>query len=184
MNALNGPSRADGVPWYFMVRSIYEQATIDGVLATVRRAQPAITANAAIVTGEGAVDIEITPDEVRTLDAPASGRLVHTNHCLHPDLATNNTQYADSIYGQSISRKSRAETLLAEETNPVSVDLVKMILSDHDGHPTSICRHPNDDAATGWQRSVVSMIVEPQAGRMHLSRGNPCTQPYKVYKLA
>ena len=184
MNALNGPSRTGGVPWYFMVRSIYEQTTFDGVMATLRRARPAITANAAIVTEEGAVDIEITPDEVRALDAPSSGRLVHTNHCLHPALVANNTHYADSIYGQSVPRKSRAEALLAEETSAVSIGLVKKILSDHDGYPTSICRHPNDDPAIGWQRSVVSMIVEPEAGRMHLSRGNPCTQPHMVYKLA
>ena len=62
-------------------------------------------------------------------------------------------------------------------------DDIKAILSDHDGQPTSICRHPNDHPTSGEDRSVVSVIVEPDAGRMHLTRGNPCDNPYEVYSL-
>ena len=65
----------------------------------------------------------------------------------------------------------------------VSVEDAKMILSDHEGFPTSICRHPNDDAATGWQRSVVSLVLEPGEGRMHVSNGNPCENEYETYEL-
>ena len=57
------------------------------------------------------------------------------------------------------------------------------ILSDQQGFPTSINRYPNDDPSTGWQRSVISMIVEPDAGRMHVSRGNPGDTPYELYEL-
>ena len=66
----------------------------------------------------------------------------------------------------------------------MSVGEVKGILSDRQGYPTSINRYPNDDPATGWQRSVVSLIVEPDAGRMHATRGNPGDNPYEVYELA
>jgi hypothetical protein len=57
------------------------------------------------------------------------------------------------------------------------------ILSDRQGFSTSINRYPNDHPATGWQRSVISIIVEPDAGRMHLSRGNPGDHPYELYEL-
>jgi isopenicillin-N N-acyltransferase-like protein len=181
MNALNGPSTSEGVPWYFVVRSIYEQSSLDGAAATVGRAKRAVTANAAMITREGAADIEATPDEVRVLRHDDTGRLVHTNHCVHPDLVANNETHAGAIYGQSFDRKARAERILADGTQKTSIDDVKAILSDHDGYPTSICRHPNDDPSTGWQRSVVSIILEPDAGRMHVSRGNPCEAPYEVY---
>ena len=65
----------------------------------------------------------------------------------------------------------------------VTLDQIKQLLSDHHGYPTSICRHPNPDPAIGWQRSVVSVVLEPAVGRMHLSRGNPCESPYEVYLL-
>ena len=182
MNALNGSSRSEGVPWYFVVRSIYEQSSIDGAAAAVGRARRAITANAAMITREGAADIEATPDEVRVLRHDDRGRLVHTNHCVHPDLVANNDKYPSSIYGQSFDRKARAERILNDGAQKTSVDDVKAILSDHDGYPTSICRHPNDNPSSGWQRSVVSIIVEPDADRMHVSRGNPCEAPYEVYE--
>jgi isopenicillin-N N-acyltransferase-like protein len=65
----------------------------------------------------------------------------------------------------------------------VSIDDARAILSDHDGFPTSICRHPNDDPATGWQRSVISIILEPGERRMHVSNGNPCENEYDTYLM-
>src|SRR5207247_10474076 len=92
-------------------------------------------------------------------------------------------RYAAEIYGQSFPRKTRAERILESDSRPVTLDQIKQLLSDHEGYPTSICRHPNDDPVTGWQRSVVSVILEPAVGRMHLSRGNPCENPYEIYEL-
>ncbi len=183
MNAMNGPSRRNGVPWYFIVRAFYEAKSLVGAASAAERARRGITANAAMVTPQGAADIEVTPDAVRVLKADDSGRLVHTNHCVHPDLTMNNQKFKSRIFGQSFARKSRAEALLVRHGGPVGVDLMKRILSDHEGFPTAICRHPNSDPVSGWQRSVVSLIVEPSARRMHVSRGNPCEAPYQTYEM-
>lgn len=183
MNALNGPSRRNGVGWYFLVRSIYEQTSLNGVVDTITSPKRSMTANAAMITPQGPADLEITLDGVQILRANPDETLVHTNHCVHPSLATYNEEFGDRIYGQSFDRKARAEELLGDVGGKVSVDDVKSILSDRQGYPTSINRFPNDDPATGWQRSVVSMITEPDAGRMHLSRGNPGDNPYEVYEL-
>lgn len=183
MNALNGPSRRQGVPWYFIVRAFFEQSSLEGVVDAAERAPRTIPANAAMVTPQGAADIEVTPQAVRVLKADLGGRLVHTNHCVHPDLVPHNRKFADRIYGQSVPRKARAETMLMASGGPVGVDAMKRILSDHDGYPTSICRHPNPDPLSGWQRSVISIILEPSAERMHVSRGNPCESKYETYTL-
>lgn len=188
MNALNGPSRRTGVGWYFLVRSIYEARSLDEIVTNIGSARRAMTANAAMITPEGPVDLEITLDSVRVLRAGESETLVHTNHCVHESLVSYNDEHADAIYGQSFERKDRAEELLTEITGAsgkqgVSVDDVKAIFSDRQGYPTSINRYPNDDPATGWQRSVVSVVVEPDAGRMHVSRGNPGDNPYEQYDL-
>lgn len=188
MNALNGPSRRSGVGWYFLVRFIYQARSLDEIVNKIGSARRAMTANAAMITPEGPADLEITLDSVKLLRAGESETLVHTNHCVHESLVSYNEQHADAIYGQSFERKDRAEELLSQITGAaaskqVSVDDVKAILSDRQGYPTSINRYPNDDPATGWQRSVVSIVVEPDAGRMHVSRGNPGDNPYEQYDL-
>ncbi len=187
MNALNGPSRRDGVGWYFLVRSIYEQNSLDQVVSKIGSARRAITANAALITPEGPADLEITLDSVHVIKSDEAESLVHTNHCVHEAHEINNEKYPDAIYGQSFERKSRAEKLLSEkstgEPGKVSLDDIKSILSDREGYPTSINRYPNDDPSTGWQRSVISMIVQPDAGQMHVTRGNPGDNPYELYEL-
>ena len=57
------------------------------------------------------------------------------------------------------------------------------MLRDHHGHPTSICRHANDHPENGFWTSVFSVVIEADAGVMHLSRGNPCGSPYESYAL-
>ena len=189
MNALNGPSRRDGVGWYFLVRSIYEQTRLDDVVEKIGSARRAMTGNAALITTDGPADLEITLDTIELLRSGPDGAMAHTNHCVHEGLVGYNERFADAIYGQSFDRKARAEALLAKAAatsahpGKISVEDVMAILSDRQGHPTSINRYPNDDPATGWQRSVVSMIVEPDAGRMHVSRGNPGDNPYELYEL-
>lgn len=190
MNALNGPSRRDGVGWYFLVRSIYEQTSLDDVVSRISSARRSMSANAALITPDGPADLEITLDSVEVLKTGPDESMAHTNHCVHESLIGYNERFADAIYGQSFDRKARAEELLGNAAikssatqGKVSVEDVMAILSDRQGFPTSINRYPNDDPSTGWQRSVISMIVEPDAGRMHVSRGNPGDNPYELYEL-
>lgn len=183
LNAMPGAQRRNGVPWYFLLRAIYETTALDAAVKEIRRAKRAIPANALVITSDGGADVEIMVDAVRVLRTGARGTLVHTNHCVHPALVGVNEEYSAEIYGQSFPRKARAEQALESESGPVSLARIGQLLSDHEGYPTSICRHPNDDPALGWQRTVVSVILEPAAGRMHLSRGNPCQNPYQPYEL-
>jgi isopenicillin-N N-acyltransferase-like protein len=129
--------------------------------------------------------LEITPDSVETLKSESNGMLVHTNHCVHPSLASNNKLFANRIYGQSFDRKARAQVLLEQRVTDgkISISDAQALLSDHQDFPTSICRHPNNDHKTGWQRSVISIIVEPSLRRMHISNGNPCKNPYETYRM-
>ncbi|WP_342822979.1 C45 family peptidase [Candidatus Lucifugimonas marina] len=183
MNALNGPSNSSGLPWYFFVRAILEAQTTDDAVAAVKSAPRALTANAAMITTEGPLNLEIAPGSVESIEADSDGVLVHTNHCVHPEMTANNEQYSERIYGQSFERRDRGRGLLSAQLSngKVSIDHAKALLSDHDGFPTSICRHPNDDVNTGWQRSVISIILEPGENRMHVSNGNPCENTYEIY---
>lgn len=185
MNALNGPTDPSGVPWYFLVRTILESNSVEEAVRRVESTPRSITANAAMITDDGPLNLEITPGEVQAIEADGDGMLVHTNHCVSASLVANNDRFPERIYGQSFQRRDRGRDLLEERAvnGRVSIDDARAILSDHDGFPTSICRHPNDDPATGWQRSVISIILEPGERRMHVSGGNPCENEYETYLM-
>ncbi|MQG38254.1 MAG: hypothetical protein FI719_07875 [SAR202 cluster bacterium] len=185
MNALNGPTDSKGLPWYFLVRCILESESSEHAIKQISSAPRALTANAAMITTAGPLNLEITPDSLASLQEENNGMLVHTNHCLHPSLISNNELFANRIYGQSFARKNRAQALLENKAidGKVSIDDAQDLLSDHEQFPTSICRHPNDDSETGWQRSVISIIVEPSLRQMHVSNGNPCKNPYETYHM-
>ena len=178
MNTLPAPSRPLGVPHYCTVREIYEQHTLDGAIQAVRRAERAIPANIILATPQGPADLEVTLGDVHVLRDDEL--VVHTNHCLHPDLVAINADFPELI--ESSPRKYRIEKLLGPE-RPLSVEQMQEALRDHHSHPYSICRHANDDPETGFWGSVFSVVIEADAGCMHISRGNPCQAPYETYSL-
>jgi isopenicillin-N N-acyltransferase-like protein len=181
MNAIPGTMNVEGLPWYFTVRGVYEATDISGVNEAIDRMDRARPGNLGMITQEGAVDFEVMAGKHRMVRGDDDGLMVHTNHCLHPELAAVNENA--TLYGQTFERKARSHSILNSRSGKVGVDDVKAILSDHDNHPTSICRHPNDNPNAGSDRSVISMIAEPDAGRMHVTNGNPCENPYEVYEL-
>ncbi|MGE0607080.1 MAG: C45 family autoproteolytic acyltransferase/hydrolase [Pirellulales bacterium] len=181
LNTLPAPARPLGVPHYFTVRGIYEADSLEGAVHAVQRAERAIPANIMLATPQGPADLEVTLDQVHVLTDDGSGGVTHTNHCRHPALQEINGRHAELI--QSHGRQQRIDQLLSSTQNRPDLPALKEALRDHDGYPRSICRHPNDDRATGFWQTVFSVIIEPQQRQMHISRGNPCEQPYETYTL-
>lgn len=179
LNTLPAPSRPVGVPHYFTVREIYESNSLNGAIQAVKRAHRAIPANIMLTTPDGPADLEVTIEDVHVLRADEHGSVTHTNHCRHPALANINANFPELI--QSQPRQERIDRLLSADTN--SVDQLKSILGNHEEHPRSICRHPNSDPGVGHWQTVFSVIIEPEAPRMQITRGTPCTKPYEVYEL-
>ena len=181
LNTLPAPSRPHGVPHYFTVRGIYEAVTLDGAVQAVLRADRAVPANIILATPQGPVDLEITVDDVHVLRDEGEGIIFHTNHCLHPDLVSINAIFPELI--ESKPRIVQIEKLYGAMNRPLSLESMKSTLADHDNFPKSICRHPNDHPSNGFWVTVFSVIIEPETGCMHISRGNPCENPYETYRL-
>ena len=181
MNTLPAPSRPLGVPFYFIVRGIYEADSLDGAVNAAGRAERAIAGNLMLATPQGPADLEITLDEVRVLTGDGSGLVTHTNHCLHPDLLAINDEFPELI--ESRPRKRRVDQLFSDLDSRTDVESLKDVLRDHDNHPKSICRHENDHPQNGFWTTVFSIIMEADAGRVHVCRGNPCQRPYETYQL-
>jgi isopenicillin-N N-acyltransferase-like protein len=182
LNTLPAPSRRLGVPHYFVVRSVIEADSLASAVAAVRRAERAIPANIMMITPQGPADLEVTVDGVEVVGDDGRGWVTHTNHCRHPALRRINASFPELI--QSHARQERIEALLGAEAGAPSAARVQQALRDHQGHPRSICRHANDDPPYGFWQTVFSVVIEPEARSMHISRGTPCTHPYETYRLA
>lgn len=180
VNTLPAPSRAVGVPHYFTLRELFEARSLDEAAASVRRAHRAIPVNIMLATPQGPADLEVTIDDVRVLRPDNSRSVTHTNHCVHPDLLAVNDQFPELI--QSHARKQRIDGLTASGCS--SIEELKAILSDHDGFPRSICRHPNEDPGNGFWVTVFALIIGPSERRMHITRGTPCDHTFETYSLA
>lgn len=180
LNSLPAPSRPVGVPHYFTVREIYEAGSLSDATRAVKRAHRAIPANIMLSTPDGPADLEVTIDEVYVLRSGSDGRVTHTNHCRHPELAAVNQSFPELI--QSRPRLDRIDQLLSSGQSN-SVERLKEVLRNHEDYPRSICRHSNSDPGFGHWQTVFSVIIETDARRMHVSRGVPCENRYEIYEL-
>jgi isopenicillin-N N-acyltransferase-like protein len=182
LNTLPAPSRLQGVPHYFTVRGILEANSLEGAVTAVRRAERAIPANIMMTTPQGPANLEVTVDDIYILRDPGNGLVTHTNHARHPDLVSVNPAFPELI--QSQPRLTRIDQLLARPAGAEwSLDQVQAALRDHDSHPKSICRHANDDPQHGFWTTVLSVIIAPEKGELHLTRGTPCDRSFEVYRM-
>ncbi len=181
LNSLPAPSRAVGVPHYFTLRRVFEGRSLDHAVSVIADATRAIPANIMLSTPEGPANLEVTIDAVNVLKPATEEVLLHTNHCLHPDLAAINREFSELI--QSRPRLERMGDLLQTGVSCASLESLQETLRDHSGFPRSICRHANDDPGHGYWKTVFSLVMSVEAGEMHVARGNPCEAPYEVYRL-
>jgi isopenicillin-N N-acyltransferase-like protein len=179
LNTLPAPSRDVGVPHYFTLRAIYKTDSLAAAVEAVERAQRASPANIMLATPQGPANLEVTCDQVYVLQD--HDQLTHTNHCLHPELVDVNSQFPELI--ESGPRKHRIDQLFQEGDTDPGIREMKQYLADHDGYPKSICRHPNEHPENGFWETVFSVIVDVDAGQLHVSRGNPCECDYEIYQL-
>lgn len=181
INTLPAPSREVGVPHYFILRELFEANSLDEAIQSLKRAHRAIPVNIMLSTPQGPANLEVTMDDIRVLRPEDSSVVAHTNHCVHTDFKPINDDFPE--LAQSYSRKIRVDELLDGRDREADLEQIKTILSDHDNHPGSICRHASDDPVNGFWETVFAIIIEPDERRMLITRGNPCDHPFEEYHM-
>lgn len=185
-NALGGgPGWRFALSHYPLKRRILEQSSLTEVRQLLREFPVCSNGNYMLSDGTGAIlDVEVTSAGPQELPG-GSPCLVHSNHYLcQPHACAANW---DQSPRDSFPRLNRLKSLLEKEAGAINVDHLRMFLSDHDGYPLSICRHPHDGAAEPMLdnrgKTVAALIAEPELGRLHVARGNPCKNPFVTYEL-
>jgi isopenicillin-N N-acyltransferase-like protein len=181
-----GPPWKMALPHYPLKRRMLEQRSLDDVLALLRRTPVCSSGNYVLCDGAGRiVDVELTPAGFALLEDEGEGFLVHSNHFVCGPYACPATDAAS--LPDSFPRRARLRQLLAGRLGRLRVEDLEQFLADHEGQPTSICRHSHDGgdhpSISARGRTTASLIAEPAAGRLHVARGNPCRAAYATYCL-
>jgi isopenicillin-N N-acyltransferase-like protein len=171
-----GPANAMGLPHYPIKRMMLECDHVDQVVRLLRTVPLASNGNYVLCDGHGnLLDIEATTTGPEIITDRKAGFLAHTNHFLCSRYALREN-FAQS-WKDSFPRLDRMNSLIGSRFGALSVADIKTFLADHNGYPTSICRHD------GNARTVASIISEPGRRRMHVAVGNPCENRHATYEL-
>ncbi len=186
-NALGGgPVWKFALSHYPLKRMMLEQRSLADVRRLLSDVPVCSNGNYILCDGDGEIaDVELTADGPHELPENGLGAIAHSNHYLCGAHACAEN-FARSL-PDSFPRLSRMQELLESRLGRLTVEDLKGFLSDHAGYPTSICRHPHDGVddpmLPSSGRTAASLIAEPDRGRLHVSRGNPCETAFATYQL-
>lgn len=186
-NALGGgPPWKFGLSHYPLKRLMLERRTVAEVLSLLDCYPVASSGNYVLSGGCGRYcNVEVTPEGYRTLGPGEEGFVAHANHFLCSPWAcpeNNEKSVKDSFH-----RLDRMRHLIASRIGRIALQDVQGFLSDHEEYPESICRHPDDGQGKAGPphrgKTVCSLIAEPDGGRLHVCKGNPCQGQWRTYKV-
>jgi isopenicillin-N N-acyltransferase-like protein len=170
-----------GVPQTVIRRLVLDSATISDALRVLVKTRAHIASNALLTDRSGfSIDLETTPG-AHGWEYPADGLLVHGNHYqafVPPQLAANHRPMSPD----SLLRVPQARRGLQQAAHTTDVKkAVHTAMSDHLGHPDSLCAHPDDRLGELSQWStLLSSCVDLTTGEYFVTAGTPCEHEYEL----
>lgn len=180
-NALICPERQEGLPTTITFRRILEMKNVAEVINLMIKTNGFRAKSNNFVVGdrEGViVDIETIPGQFRLISAE-NGIVTHTNHYLHPDFLPYER------YPRMDNSRTRLACLrdnLTMLTEKIDSNDLKPILRSHQSEPYPLCVH--SDPKNGIKnKTIASIIMDPETGTMEACPGCPCENEYVKYTL-
>jgi len=182
-----GPAWKFALSHYPLKRLILEQTNLPAVRSLMSRFPVCSNGNYVLSDGEGRIlDCELTSAGPHFIEPGDEGFLAHSNHYVCSPLACQ--ENFDQSLPDSFPRLERISHLIRSRLGSITLPDMQQILSDHDGHPVGICRHPHDGpddpVLPTSGRTVAALIAEPERGRLHIAAGNPCEYPFIEFRLS
>jgi isopenicillin-N N-acyltransferase-like protein len=190
-----------GTPFHLRTARILGSRTFEEATAHATAGVHGVSANFLIARGRGRspgvdpdgraaasdgqiVDLETSPAGWVSLD-PTAGTLAHANHFLQPERLSL-WQPLREERSSTYQRCTRMEQLLAgrAESERLSASDLEDFLRDHEGHPDSICRHPNPHLPPDERtETVFAVVMDLDALEMRYAGGPPCTFSFATRTL-
>lgn len=176
-NALYGTAAQapdNGVPVQFTRRLAMRASSATAAADVIRSHQRAHAVNHLVADAQATmVDLEAMPNQVYDV-WPSQDVLVHTNHPLSETARADVGATAASDRPDSVARHAQATSLLTQHPEPIGINTIQAILSDHATAPSPICRHPAPDAQPHQTSTVASTVFDLTNGQMVVTAGPPC----------
>jgi isopenicillin-N N-acyltransferase-like protein len=174
-NQLDSNDMRPGVPRMLLVRKILSATTIVEAIDAAVLQPRASNYNQVISDSNGEIySIEGSATDYEPLYAE-DGYHVHTNH--YTSLPMRHFEADRQWISSSIVRYNRGRRLLKKQLGQITVESLQKALSDHVGHPRSICRHGSG------VKTTFSVVIDLTTLTMYLAWGNPCEEEYVEYRL-
>ncbi len=177
---------ADGVPRYFVGRSVLEAKDLDEAvaLATMKPRAFSWHHNLASLSERRILSVETVayPDHRHDV-LEVNGSYVHTNHLIHPSMTGDGKTDAppyDVPYLSSTTRMDVLTRAIERQGPPSNLEEIMKLFTLHEGRPYSPCRHPEGDVHGITLGTAVFKAPEKV---MTLYHGNPCRGFHKEYAL-
>lgn len=170
-----------GVGRYFLDRLAMTATDLDRATAICRHPDRAYAFHYWLGSLPAGVirSLEVTPTRHSLLEP--KGLSVHTNHLVHPALASEpqNREYVSTSSGTRWTVLNRWRTRQQRPHTLTERDLVAA-LALHQGKPYSPCRHPQGDVHGA---TLLTAAFDLRARTMTVYRGQPCLGRYHRFRL-
>ncbi len=168
--------------WRVLVSSSLEEA-VHELEGMAMPCSASWTVGQAVGPGQGAaVNVEKAPVGTWRWE-PHNGFLVHANHFLAAGQLGGMEPPADERLSTYL-RQARMEELLAQRGSAIDEQTLLALLSDHQGFPDSICRHPNPALpAHSRYATLASVVLNLHARKVLYAAGSPCISPWTTRTL-
>ncbi|MEV5967694.1 C45 family peptidase [Kribbella sp. NPDC051952] len=171
-----------GMPQTVIRRAVLDAPNVTDALKILTWTKGHIPSNALITHRDGfSIDIETTPAG-HGWEYGQDGLLVHGNHyqAFTPVSTGARLMSPDSLVRTPRARRGLIQAAYAEKPDDVRT-AIHSAMSDHLGHPDSLCTHPDERAPEVEQWSTtLSTCVDLTTGEYYVAGGPPCENPYEL----
>jgi isopenicillin-N N-acyltransferase-like protein len=167
-------------PFRMRVRDILNARNMHEAILAITGTKRVAAMNFLIAHAEGeAIDLEAGPDGEAFL-YPTDGILTHSNHFCKLDIESDVAR----LWPNSMYRNVRLARLLRQQ-QPLDIEGIKNLMSDHFSHPHSICAHVDENEPENLRlETCCSVLICLNSRTMYITNGSPCTSAYEGFGLA
>jgi hypothetical protein len=166
IDALPDPDRRLGASRHVVSRALLDCESIDAALGLLRETERGGGWNYLLVQGDRFANVETTATRVVVTSDESAGSYAHSNHYLSEEIAAD----TGDPRSNSLARLARARQLAAPG---LSLDQMKMVLSDREGFPDSICR----------ERTIAALVADAAAKTIEVCWGEPEDASWSRFSL-
>ncbi len=177
-------SAGTGLPVVFVGRGALEQGTSEAAACFVQRVRHATGQTYSVAGPQSIRMYEASANQVRHV--PAEGtRIVHTNHPFaNDDLRVSNRspEVQARNWKKTTTRYNCIQKRLADNSQPVTVEAIKAILSSHDSEDIPVCRHAGKEGLISTAAGMIMELSEKPV--LHLAQAHPCEAEFKSFSFS